>query len=122
WLDPSLPASLWEALPEYASRKGYQVLDLQAAGPIFDLSSLLAAFDRLLAAGAIFDHSLPSLRESLLELEPKAPLGFLVLFPTPDALRQNDEAGFEEFVEVLENVDEIRRREGRSGLKAIIKD
>lgn len=122
WLDPSLPRTLWEELPGLAAGRGYQVLQLGAAGPIFDLSSLLAAFDRLLAASPIYDHSLPSLREALLALESPAPLGLLVLFPDPDRMRENDEAGFEEFIELLENVDEIRRAEGRTGLKAIIRD
>lgn len=122
WLDPSLPRTLWEQLPAFAAGRGYQVVELGAGGPIFDRSSLLAAFDGLLAASPVFDHSLPSLRESLLALEPAAPLGILVLFPDPDPLRENDEAGFEEFIEVLENVDEIRRREGRPGLKAIVRD
>lgn len=122
WLDPSLPDSLWQELPGVAARCGYTVIELGAAGPIFDLSSLLAAFDGLLASSPIYDHSLPSLRESLLVLEPAAPRGLLVLFPDPDRLREHDEAGFEEFVEVLENVDEIRRGEGRPGLKAIIRD
>ncbi len=122
WLDPSLPRALWEELPGFAASRGYQVVKLGAAGPIFDLSSLLAAFDGLLAASPVFDHSLPSLRQSLLALESAAPRGILVLFPEPERLRENDEAGFEEFIEVLENVDEIRRGEGRPGLKAIIKD
>lgn len=122
WLDPSLPRTLWDGLPAYAASRGYQVLELGKTRPIFDLSSLLADFDDLIRASTVFDHSLPSLRESLLALEPRAPKGLLVLFPEPDALRQNDEAGFEEFIEVLENVDEIRRNEGRSGLKAIVKD
>lgn len=122
WLDPSLPPTLWDELPALAANRGYQVLKLGAGGPVFDLSSLLAAFDGLLAPSPISGHSLPSLRESLLSLEPAAPLGILVLFPDPDPLRENDEAGFEEFIELLENVDEIRRGEGRPGLKAVIRD
>lgn len=122
WLDPSLPRALWEELPGFAAQRGYHVLDLDEAGPIFDLSSLLAAFGRLLGFRPQYDHSLPSLRQCLLSIGAQSPLGLLVVFSEPDALRQNDEAGFEEFIELLETVDEIRRRQGRGGLKAVIRD
>jgi hypothetical protein len=45
-----------------------------------------------------------------------------VVFPYPDALRQADEAAFEELIEVFENVDDLRRAEGRAGLKAVVRD
>ena len=122
WLDPSLPQELWDELPALAAQLGYHVIDLGRSGPIFDLSSLLQAFGRLLRSSPFFDHSLPSLRDCLLAAEPDAPRGLLILFPEPDQLRQSDEAAFEEFIEVLETVDEVRRREGRPGLKAIVRD
>lgn len=122
WLDPALPEQLWTELPTAAAACGYHVLDLGAAGPIFDLCSLLAAFGRVLPDSTCFDHSLPSLREALIGLAPHSPMGCLVLFHEPDALRQNDEATFEELIELIENVDDIRRAGGLAGLKAIVRD
>lgn len=122
WLDPALPGSLWQQLPEAARARGFLVLDLGRAGPIFDLSSLLAAFGRLLPRIIAYDHSLPSLREALLGLALDSPKGCLVLFSNPDALRQNDESAFEELIEVFENVDDLRRTRGQGGLKAVVRD
>lgn len=122
WLDPALPEELWTELPTAAATCGYHVLDLGGAGPIFDLCSLLAAFGRVLPDSTCFDHSLPSLREALIGLEPHSAMGCLVLFREPDALRQNDEATFEELIELIENVDDIRRAGGLAGLKAIVRD
>lgn len=122
WLDPALPEWLWERLPAAAAARGYHVLDLGQAGPIFDLSSLLAAFGHLLPGITAYDHSLPSLREALLGLALDSPRGYLVLYRDPDGLRQNDEGAFEELIEVLENADDLRRKRGWGGLKAIVRD
>lgn len=122
WLDPALPGSLWQQLPEAARARGFLVLDLGRAGPIFDAASLLAAFGRLLADSPLYGNSFSSLRSALLEFAMSCPAGALVLFPNPEALRQNDEAAFEELIEALENVDELCRTEGCGGLKAVIRD
>lgn len=122
WLDPALPEQLWEELPAAAAARGYHVLDLGEAGPIFDLSSLLAAFGRLLPKSTCYDHSLPSLRAALLDLAPRSKAGCLVLFREPDSLRENDESVFEELIELIENVDDLRRAKGLGGLKAVVRD
>jgi hypothetical protein len=82
WLDPALPESLWENLPSYAASRGYQVLNLGDQGPIFDLDSLMAALGRLLGWPAAFDHSLPSLRQTLVGLPAPLTKGFWSCFPT----------------------------------------
>ncbi|MFZ5928978.1 MAG: hypothetical protein ACOYX1_16195 [Acidobacteriota bacterium] len=122
WLDPALPAQLWAELPPAAAARGFHVLNLGDAGPVFDLSSLLAAFGRLLPGSIFYDHSLPSLRAALLNLKPQARPACLVLFPDPDALRQNDESAFEDLIELIENVDDLRRSRGWGGLKAVVRD
>lgn len=122
WLDPALPEHLWAELPAAAAARGFHVLNLGAAGPIFDFCSLLAAFGRLLPESICYDHSLPSLREALLRLKPQGKIGCLVLFPEPGTLRQNDESAFEEFIELIENVDDLRRSQGSGGLKAVVRD
>jgi len=58
----------------------------------------------------------------LLALGKESPKGYLVLFPDPDALRQNDEAAFEELIEMFEFVDDIRQYRGLGGLKAVVRD
>jgi hypothetical protein len=122
WLDPTLPEQLWAELPRVATAKGFYVLDLGLCDPIFDLYSLLTAFGRLLPPDISYDHSLPSLRQALLSVAPASPAGCLVLFRHPDNLRQNDEPTFEELIELIENVDYLRRTEGRGGLKAVVRD
>ncbi len=122
WLDPALPESLWQNLPRAAAARGFHILHLGDAGPVFDLSSLLAAFARLLPQSTCYDHSLPSLRETLLQLAQDSPKGYLVVFPQPDALRENDEAAFEELIELFEAVDVLRRQRGLAGLKAVVRD
>lgn len=122
WLDPALPAQLWEELPAAAAARGFHVLNLGEAGPVFDLCSLLTAFGRLLPDSTCYDYSLPSLREALLRLQPQGKTGCLVLFPEPDSLRQQDESTFEDFIELIENVDDLRRAQGRAGLKAVVRD
>lgn len=122
WLDPVLPETLWEQLPEEAAKRGYHVLDLGRAGPVFDLDSLLSAFGRLLPASTAYDHSLPSLRSALLEVAADSLKGCLILFPNPDSLRQNEESTFEDLIEVLESVDDLRRQRGTAGLKAVVRD
>lgn len=122
WLDPSLPEDLWRQLPPAARFRGFHILNLDEAEPVFDLSSLLAAFARLLPPNATFDHSFPSLRHCLLHLASPAPKGFLVLFPHPESLRQNDERAFEEFMELMESIHDVRHRAGRGYLKAVVRD
>lgn len=122
WLDPALPAQLWIELPAAAAAHGFHVLNLGEAGPVFDLCSLLAAFGRLLPDSPSYDHSMPSLRETLLGLKPQARAGCIVLFPEPDTLRQNDESAFEDLIELIENVDDLRRARGLGGLKAVVRD
>lgn len=92
WLDPALPEWLWERLPAVA--RGPHVLDLGKAGPIFDLSSLLAAFGHLLPGITAYDHSFPSLREALLGPALDSPRGYLVLYRDADGRRQNEEGAY----------------------------
>lgn len=122
WLDPALPEWLWEQLPQAAEAQGYHVLQLGQGDAIFDQASLLGAFERLMPGKLAGRRSLAALREALLEAGAGSPKGCLVLFPYPDALRQADEAAFEELIEVFENVDDLRRAEGRAGLKAVVRD
>jgi hypothetical protein len=122
WLDPALPEQLWADLPAAATARGFHVLNLDDAGPVFDLCSLLSAFGRLLPESTCYDHSLPSLRAALMDLMPHAKAGCLVLFREPDTLRENDESTFEELIELFENVDDLRRARGLSGLKAVVRD
>lgn len=122
WLDPALPERLWEQLPQAAKAQGYHVLQLGQADAVSDQASLLAAFERLMPGKLAGKRSLAALREALLEAGAESPKGCLVLFPYPDALRQADEAAFEELIEVFENVDDLRRTEGRPGLKAVVRD
>jgi hypothetical protein len=108
WLDPSLPESIWDGLPPALHSRGYSVLQLDQDAPITDQDSLLERFSEIAPLPVQFRHSLPSLKDCLLRL-PNAPgKGWVVIFRHPEALRQNDEAAFEDFLEILELVHESK--------------
>lgn len=108
WLDPSLPESIWDGLPAALEQRNYSVLQLDRDSPIVDQDSLLERFAQVAPLPVHFRHNLPALKDCLLRL-PNAPgKGWVVIFRHPEALRQNDEAAFEDFLEILELVHESK--------------
>lgn len=122
WLDPSVPDSLWASLPAALHRAGYSVLNLDGTTPITDLSSLLDRFSSGAPEPAFLSADLSALRQNLLRLPNDSHKGWVVLFPGPDSLRQNDEATFEELLEILEFVHESRYEIHQRMFKLIVRD
>lgn len=121
WLDPSLPEEIWTGLPEAVAARGYRVLKLGEGAPISDLPSLVEAVAQAAEAPAPADKSQTGLRDCLLQL-PRTGKGWVIVFHCPEALRQNDEVAFEDFLEILELVHETRYETHQQVFKLVVRD
>lgn len=121
WLDPSLPEDLWLGLPEAVIARGFRVLKLDEGAPISDLASLVEAVARGASVPAPPDRTQSGLRDCLLSL-PIDTRGWVIVFHCPEALRQNDEVAFEDFLEILELVHETRFENHGQVFKLVVRD
>lgn len=121
WLDPSLPEDLWTGLPAAVEQRGFRVLMLDEGTPISDLASLLDALASAAAVPLPSDKTQAGLRECLLQL-PQYGKGWVIVFHCPEALRQNDERAFEDFLEILELVHETRYETHQQVFKLVVRD
>lgn len=119
WLDPSIPDQVWTDLPAALERAGYSVLNLDGPEPVADLESLLRRFG---ADSGFVCVDLAALRQNLLRLPNDRPMGWAILFPNPGLLRQNDEATFEDLLEILEFVNDSRYEIHHRLFKLIVRD
>ena len=122
WLDPITPEELWNNLPAALIARGLAVLNLDAGPPIIDHDSLLERFSEVAPLPGSFLQSLTSLRDSLLKLPHQTPSGWVVMFRNPESLRQNDEATFEDFLEILELVHESQYEMHHRVFKLVVRD
>lgn len=121
WLDPSMPEELWNNLPAALSSRGLAVLNLDTGSPISDHDSLLDRFSEVAPLQNTYVRSLTSLKDCLLKLPHQTSRGWVVMFRHPEALRQNDEETFEDFLEVLEQVDAVHKAHHRV-FKLVVRD
>lgn len=121
WLDPSLPEALWLGLPDAVTARGYRVLQLDEGASISDLPSLVAAVASAAGAPLPPDQGTVGLRDCLLQL-PREGKGWVIVFHCPEALRQNDEVAFEDFLEILELVHETRYESHQQVFKLVVRD
>ncbi|WP_321473216.1 hypothetical protein [uncultured Paludibaculum sp.] len=122
WLDPSVPDSAWAGLPASLHRAGYSVIDLDGPTPVVDLNTLLERFAAGTPPTPFAAVDLASLRQNLLRLANDSPMGWVVLFRAPELLRQNDEATFEELLELLAFVHDSRYEIHQRVFKLIVRD
>lgn len=122
WLDPITPEEIWSGLPDALAARGLAVLPLDGGQPVVDHDTLLARFSELLPAPADFLGSLALLKETLLKLPHQTSRGWVVMFHNPEALRQNDEETFEDFLEVVEMVHESEHVTGHRVFKLVVRD
>ena len=122
WLDPITPAEFWNDLPVALAARGIVVLNLDGGQPIVDHDSLLGRFSEVVSAPAGFLHSLTSLKDCLLKLPHQTVSGWVVMFRNPEALRQNDEATFEDFLELVEMVHEAEYELHCRIFKLVVRD
>ena len=121
WLDPTLPEALWSHHPGAVAGRGYTPLNLEPASHVTDMASLVTALSAV--AGSPLDPTpdQSALRALLLHLPP-AGRGWVILSHHPEALRQNDEVAFEDFVEAVSQANEHRISAGSQPLKLIVRD
>ena len=122
WLDPSCPESIWQALPEALARLHYGVWDLDAGMVLDSEQALVGRWGGLLGRGEDPPRDMGELRTALAAWPQASAPGRVVLFRQPEALRQAEEAVFEEFLETLATVDELWRRTQRGALKLVVRD
>jgi RNAse (barnase) inhibitor barstar len=122
WMDPALPESIWSSLPAGLAARGYSVFHIDADGPAEDREALLARFEDFIGLPDIYTHDFESLKNCLLAKAAEPSLGWAVLFSNPDPLRQNDEAAFEELMEVLALVHESTYEIHMKSFKLVVRD
>ena len=122
WLDPITPEDIWSDLPAALSARGLAVLDLDGGQPVFYHNSLLARFSEVLPPAAGPLTTLSQLKERLLRLPHRTSRGWVVMFHKPEALRQNDEETFEDFLEVLTSVHESQNASQHRIFKLVVRD
>lgn len=122
WLDPITPEELWIGLPAALAARGLAVLSLDGGQAIVDHDSLLAQFSAVLPEPRELPANLTQLKERLLQLPHLTSRGWVVMFHKPELLRQNDEATFEDFLEVLEAVHESEFAGHARIFKLVVRD
>ncbi len=113
WLDPSTSAELWAGLPAALSARAFEVVVLTG---VWDRVSLREQILRLLQATGTIQEAL-----SALPLQ-NPQQGWAILFEQPEALREYDEAAFEDLLETVSQVHETHWNSRRSHLKLIVRD
>lgn len=122
WLDPITPEAIWNDLPDALAARGLAVLNLDGGEPIVDHDSLLRRFAEIAPLPGGFLQTLASLKDCLLQLPRLTARGWVVIFRNPESLRQNDEATFEDFLEVLELVHEAHHESHDGVFKLVVRD
>jgi hypothetical protein len=113
WLDPSTGEDIWQALPGALKQRGFAVVLLDGVRCAETLRLELLG---VLGGG-------PSLREALSMLEwAGVKQGWAILFRRPEALREADEAAFEDLLETVAQVHEVHWQQRRGHLKLVVTD
>lgn len=122
WLDPSTPPDVWEQAPPALQSRGYWVASLDPKGAVGSYDALLSAFSTVFALTAPHPRSLNALKDALAGLQNSPQRGWVVLFRQPDILRQDDEETFEDLLEVVDAVHEIKHTRHALVFKLVVTD
>lgn len=114
WLDPSTSDDLWAALPAALKERAFTVVVLEG---VHDTTTLQAELAGALGGGATMRETLASLPRANGQQQ-----GWAILFRRPEALREVDEAAFEQFLETVASVHEMYWAARRSHLKLVVTD
>lgn len=113
WLDPSTSDGIWQALPEALKKRGFAVVLLDG---VRDAQTLRLELFSVLGAAK-------SLREALCALNwADQQQGWAILFRRPEALREVDEAVFEDLLETIAQVHDMHWQTRRGHLKLVVTD
>ena len=120
WVDDALPTEFWNRLVTALEATGYRILNLEAAGRADSHDQLLACFQ--VAAGWEIGScpNLNALKDALLTLEDLPSRGWVVLFRDAGFLRQKDEETFEDLLEVVSFVHDIKLKNKRLHFKLVV--
>ena len=119
WLDPRTPERFWQELPDALAQRGFRV---SALDEVVDRESLMRGLALAVSAPAIPGGDLVGMKDCLLSVAEGGGGGWALIFRYPGALRQNDEAGFEDFLEVIEMVHEIQMEQAGNPFKIVLQD
>jgi hypothetical protein len=108
WVDPALADDFWSRLAASLADRRFVLLDLDARGPAHTHDELLECFRRSAGWPEGYCPNLNALKDCLLALDDPPAGGWVVLFREPGPLRQGDEATFEDLLEILELVHDIK--------------
>lgn len=120
WVDDQLPDEIWSRLADGLRERGYRILDLGGAGRIGSYGQLMEAFGHAAGWPVETCPNMNALKDSLLALDDPASGGWVVLFRDAGRLRQADEAAYEELLEVLETVHEIKLEKKHLVFKLVV--
>lgn len=104
WVAPSTTEDVWSGLPQALSSSGFRVYALNDAT---GYASLMNAISAAIPIPRWTRPDFNSLKDSLLSLDDGGERGWVLVFRHPEALRSGDEEAFEDFLEVLEVVNDI---------------
>jgi len=101
WMPLDAPPELWDELAAEARRQGYGVVDLDREGEIASQDDLLKAFPTP-------SRNLNTLKDELCGLPQEGNRGYVLFLRNPDALCDSDPETFEDFLDIVEVVNDAR--------------
>lgn len=119
WVAPGTTESVWTGLRPALEGNGYRVYELGSAP---DYEALMRSISVAVPMPEWARPDLNALKDSLLSLEDGGPRGWAMIFRHPGPLRQQDESAFEDLLEVLELVHDIRHERHGQMFKLILPD
>lgn len=120
WVDDQLPDDVWTRLAAALRNGGYRVLDLGEAGRIDSHDQLLQAFSSIAGWPRVSCPNLNALKDHLLAMEDPPSGGWVVFFKDAGLLRQADETAYEDLLEVLELVHDIKQERRNLVFKLVV--
>jgi hypothetical protein len=120
WVDDSVPADFWTRLINAVRATGYYILNLEAAGRADSHDQLLACFQVAAGWAAGSCPNLNALKDALLSLEDPPSGGWVILFRDAGFLRQKDEETFEDLLEVVATVHDIKLKKKKLHFKLVV--
>jgi len=115
WMPIDAPPDLWDDLASEARREGYKVLEIDRETEIASQEDLLKAFTPP-------SRNLNTLKDDLTGLPAEGDKGYAVLFRNPDTLCDNDPETFEDFLDIVEVVNEARVASGLGSFTLVTLD
>lgn len=121
WLPTETEPAFWDQLAHAARRDGFGIIDLDHEGEITGVDSLLAAVKNGAHLATWTGSNLNALKDALTGL-PDTAKGWTILLRNPDALCDSDPETFEDLLDIVETVNEIKAAKNKPGLTLVTLD